>query len=678
LEGSKNLITGHGSFADDLRLEGMLHLKVVRSPYARARILKIEGEGITGAEFKANLSAVGEGAWGGERVSVPYPALASEYVSYVGQPVAAVLADDQYKAEDMMEEIVADYDALKPLVDPEEALAFEPIHPGTKSNVVSKMEAGHDFQSDAPVILEDELVNERVAPNPIEPRALVARYDGSKLTVWASTQSVYSWKEGILGVTNLPHESVNVIQMDTGGAFGTKSGMYPEYAIACYASMKTKRPVKWIETRSEHLLATSHGRGARGRIKLYSNREGRVSGLKADLLIDNGAFAAGLGAFATRWIGMQLTGPYAIEQIFVTGASVFTNKVPLGPYRGAGRPEAAFFYERMMDLLADELHLDPVEVRLRNASKEPFVSPLGLKLEPFEPFLKSAIEELGYFKRKSDKSNIGFSTFILVPAVQPGESARIAISHGEVKVWMGGSQSGQDHEIIAQKLVGEVLGIPDSVIKLQRGDTDQLDRGIGSWGSRTAIVGGAALIEAATKIREKARQDLGDYTQEQLLEHEFDVTVFHNQNQSVISFGANLARVSIDRETGRARVDECAAYYDAGRVLNPYMAESQSIVGSAQGIGQVLYEEAGYSRDAGQLIPGTIEDAGVPTASMIPDIRIELAKHPSKLGEPIKGIGEASTTGVPPAVIRALEKSIGKRLRKTPLRSEEILALIRN
>ncbi|MDG6907183.1 MAG: xanthine dehydrogenase family protein molybdopterin-binding subunit, partial [Nitrososphaerota archaeon] len=628
---SRNFITGHANFVDDLHLESMLLLKISRSPYARARILKIEGEGITGREFKANLASVGEGAWGGGHVSVPYPALAAEYVSYVGQPVAGVLAEDRYKAEDMLDSINVDYDVQRPLVDPRDAFEFEPIHPGTKSNIIAKVDLGQDFKSDSPIVLEDTLSNERISANPIEPRGLVAYYDGSKLTVWASTQSVHTWKQGILGSTKLPCESVRVIQMDTGGAFGTKSGFYPECAVACYASMKTKRPVKWIETRSEHMLATSHGRGISGKIKIYADRQGRVDGMKADILVDNGAFP-GFGASAPGWLGRQLSGPYAIEKIYATGTSVFTNKVPLGPYRGAGRPEAAFFYERMMDMLSDELHLDPVEVRLRNASSKPFVSPLGLKIDPFEPFLKSATENLGYYQRKLG-SNVGFSTFILVSAVMPGESARIRLGNGEARVWFGGSQSGQEHEKIAQKIVSEELGIPPEVVKLERGDTDQLDQGIGTWGSRTTIVASAALIDAAGKIRKMAEEKLGNYTPQDLLMHDFDVTVFHQMNESMISFGANLASVSIDRETGRASVEECIAYYDAGRVLNPYMAESQTIGGIAQGIGQVLYEEAAYSKEEGQLLTGTLEDAGIPTATLVPNITVKLAEHPSKRGE---------------------------------------------
>jgi len=661
-------------FVDDLHLEGMLHLKIVRSPFARARILKVEG-GINGSEIKANLASVGEG-WGGAAVSVPYPVLASDYVSYVGQPVAAVLANDQYKAEDLLEEIAVDYEAMKPLVNPEDASDFEPIHPNAKSNIISKVELGEDFRIDAPVVLEDELVNLRISPNPIEPRGLVAYYDGSKLTVWASTQSIHSWKDGIAGVTKLPQASVRIIQMDTGGAFGTKSGLYPEYAIACYATMKMKRPVKWIETRSEHLLATSHGRGARGRIKVYADTQGHVSGLKGDLLIDNGAFATGIGGFMSSWIGFQLTGPYAIDKMFVTGVSVFTNKVPLGPYRGAGRPEAAFFYERMMDLLADELHIDPAEVRLRNVSAKPFTSPVGLSFEPFEPFLRSAIKELGYANTSKSETNNGFSCFILVSSVAPGESTRISIREGTVRVWMGGSQGGQDHETIARDLVSQELGIPPSVIKLERGDTEQLDQGVGTWGSRSAVVGGAALIEASKKIREQATAELGNFTPEELLNHNFDVTIFHDESEPVVSFGANLAKVSVDRETGTASPNVCAAYYDAGRVLNPYMAENQSIGGTVQGIGQVLWEEALYDKD-GQLIVGTMEDAGIPSASLTGSITVQLVKHASELDYPIKGIGEAATTGVPPAVIRALEKDLGKRLRRTPVRAEEILALIK-
>jgi len=671
LESPDRLVIGKGRFIDDLRMEEMLHLKMVRSPFARARVLSVKG-GITGSEFKANVAAVGEGAWGaGGYVSVPYPALASSYVSYVGQPVAAVLADDPYKAEDMMEEVEVEYESLKPLVDPEDALDFEPIHPDIRSNLVGRTKLGQEFDEGAPVVLEDELLNERIIPNPMEPRGLVARYDGSRLTVWASTQSVHSWKSGLCSALQLPREAVRVVEVDTGGAFGSKSALYPEYAVACYASMKTGRPVKWIETRSEQLQATSQGRGARGRMKVYAERSGRVLGIKADLLVDSGAFALGVGAMAARFVGLQLTGPYAIEKALVDATNVFTNKVPLGPYRGAGRPEAAFFVERMMDLLADELKLDPVEVRLRNASPAPFVSPLGLKIDPFQPFLKSAVEGLGYATR--DRSGaFGFSSFLLMSSVQPGESSRVAVKGGKVKVWLGPSPGGQDHDVIAKIILSEELGVPESVVELQGGDTDQLDQGIGTWGSRSAVVLTGALVEAAGRIREQATAALGEYSPRRLLEHEFDVTVFHREGDQANSFGAYLVRASLS-DAGEAKVEECAAFHDVGRVINPPMIEGQIVGGCAQGIGQVLFENVNYNEDGQQLV-GTIADAGLILASSMPHVSTTLMKEePGTLSRGrVKGVGEAPTIGVPPALVRALEVALGRRLRRTPLSPEEL------
>jgi carbon-monoxide dehydrogenase large subunit len=667
LRESDKFLSGRGRFVDDLKLEGMLHLKMVRSPYARARILKVRG-GITGSEFRGDIVSVGEGAWGGP-VSVSYPSLPTEYVSYSGQPVAAVLGKDPYEAEDLLEQVEVDYEPLKPLIDPEEARTFEPIHPTLKSNVVNEVQLGEDFSDGSPIILEDRLVNARISPNPMEPRAMVARYDGSRLTVWASTQSVHTWKEAISDIMRLPAEAVRVIQMDTGGAFGAKSSLYPEYAVACYAAIKTRKPVKWVETRSEHLLATNQGRGARAQMKIFADREGHVNGLKADLLVDNGAFAVGIGASAPRFIGYLLTGPYAIKRAYITASSVFTNKVPLGPYRGAGRPEAAFFIERMMDLLADELGQDPVEIRLKNASSKRFISPLGLKVDPLEPFLRTAADKLDYWKRANEK-DIGFSCFILPSAVQPGESARIAIKGGSVRVWIGGGQSGQQHEVIAREVLKEELGIPASALKLEMGDTDELDEGIGTWGSRTAIVAGAALVEAAGKIREQAKK-AGASSPGDILMHDFDVRVFHYMRESVSSLGANLVRVSLS-DTGEAKVEECLAFYDIGKVLDKENVEAQVAGGSAQGIGQVLSEESWYNEE-GQLITGTLADTGLPLASSVPRIIVRLAAHQPSEGLPVKGVGEAATTGLPPAVVRALERTLGRRLRKTPLHQDELL-----
>jgi carbon-monoxide dehydrogenase large subunit len=661
-DSSRKLVEGRGQFVNDLRLPNMLHMAVVRSPYGRAWLLKVSG-GINFSELKASLASVGEGS--SEGGGVAQPVLASDYVNFVGQPVAAVLGSDVYDAEDKMDEVEVDYEPLEAVIDPESALASPPIHPGTNSNVLATFQLGRPFElRDAPVVLQDTILNRRISPNPLEPRGVVVDFEGSRLTVWASTQSVHAWKEGLCESLALDPKSVRVIQMDTGGAFGSKGGCYPEYVIASYASMKLKRPVKWIETRTEHLMATHQGRGARAKMEIYADRSGKVHGLKADLLIDAGAYAPGMGTMAPRWIGFQITGPYNTSKVFVDAKSVYTNKVPLGPYRGAGRPEAAMFIERMMDLLADELKMDPVEVRLRNASSEPFVSPLGLRLDPFKPFLESAVKELGYYEKREGEG-VGFSCFVLIPAAQPGESARVAIKQGRVKVWLGGSAHGQGHEVWIKLLVSEELGVSQSLIDVQKSDTDELDEGVGTWGSRTAVVGGAALVEAAAKIKAQATTKLGTYSSGELLKHEFDVTVFRRQEEQLNAFGANLVTAYLD-EFGNVHVKKCKAYYDVGRPLNPQMIESQIIGGTAQGIGQVLNEEARYDND-GQLLTATIGDAGILTALSMPAVEIKLATMPSPLPHGAKGVGESPTMGIPPATVRAIEKVIGERLRETPI-----------
>jgi carbon-monoxide dehydrogenase large subunit len=591
--------------------------------------------------------------------------LASEYVNYVGQPVAAVLGDDPYLAEDKMLEVDVEYEPLKAVVDPESSLTSPPIHPDTTSNVLADFQMGKQFElPDAPVMLEDVLLNRRISPNPLEPRGLVVEYDGSRLTVWASTQSVYTWKEGLCESLQLDPKIVRVIQMDTGGAFGSKGGIYPEYVIACYAAMKMKRPVKWIETRMEHEMATNQGRGARAKMRIYSDRKGVVLGLKTDLLIDAGAYSFGMGGMAPRWIGFQITGPYVIPLVFVDAKAVYTNKVPLGPYRGAGRPEAAMFIERMMDLLADELKLDPVELRMRNASSAPYVSPLGLKLDPFKPFLESAIEELGYYERHN-KESVGFSSFVLIPAAQPGESSRVVVKNGRVKVWLGGSTHGQGHDVWVRLLIGEELGVPQSIVDLEKSDTEQLDEGVGSWGSRSVVEAGTALVETARKIKAKCTKKFGKYSPNDLLTGDWDETVFHEEKGQVNSFGANLVTAYVSAE-GIVRINRCVAYYDVGRPLNPSMIESQVIGGSAQAIGQVLTEEAKYDDD-GQMLTATIADAGLISALTMPRVEVKLAHVPSLLPHGAKGVGESPTLGVPPAAVRAIEKLVGRRLRETPI-----------
>ncbi len=663
-------LTGKGSFVADLALPDMIHLKIVRSRYARAILRSVKGGYTTAADMRAMMTAVGEGAEGG-RGSVPWPALAKDRVNYVGQPIAGVIGRTLEEAEDLLDSVDVEYEPLKAFADPEVALTAEPIHPGTRSNVMGSGKVGSPFDDPgAPVVIEETLRNERVVPNPLEPRGVVVLWDGHRLTVYASTQSVPSFQEGFSETLHLPHKAVHVIQMDTGGAFGSKGGIYPEYIVAAHVAMKNKnRAVRWIETRYEHLMVTDQGRGVRANVTLLADRDGKLRGLKGDLLIDGGAYGAGMADWAPGWIGMQMTGPYVFPHAHVTGRGVYTNKVPLGPYRGAGRPEAAFFIERSMDFLADELGMDPADLRLRNVIDEPFKSPTGLQVPAAKTFLEDAVRELDYRRRVGD-GHTGFSAFVLVPAARDGEGARIVIRAGRVHVWTGGNPHGQGHEVFIRRLVSEALDVPQELIVLEKSDSDAVPKGVGSWGSRTAIVGGGAVIEAAQRIKKKAT-GRDPYSAQKLLAGSYDVQVFWKPEGSLNSLGANLVTADLD-DTGMVRVRECDAYYDAGEVLYREMLESQVAGGSTQAMGQVLSEGAVYDED-GQPLAVTIGDSGVLSATEGARFAVKTAKTRSNTPHGAKGVGESPAIGVPPALMRAVERQAGHRLTRTPLDPEDLI-----
>lgn len=667
---SSVFVRGKGHYVDDIIIPEMLHMTILRSPYARAKILSIKG-GLSSRDLGAKMASVGEGAGPNQRGSIE-PVFATGYVNYVGEPVAAVFADDRYRSNDLLDSIEVDYDPLKPVVTIDDALNAGPIHNGMTSNVLVESSKGTDFPDPkSPIVLEDTMENDRVSTNPIEPRGIVASYVNDILNVWVSTQSVHSIKDGLVESLKLSPDRVRVMQTDTGGAFGSKGGLYPEYVIASYASMKYGKPVKWIETRREHLSSTNPGRGVRGRVKIFAEQNGRITGVKGDVLVDAGAYGTGIASFSAGFIAMMMTGPYSIEKGYVTGRSVMTNKVPQGPYRGAGRPEASFFIERMLDLLADELKMDPAEVRLLNMSDKPFTSPLGMKIEAARPFFEGAVRELRYREETKLTRGVGLSFFVLVPAVYPGESARIIVKDHRIKVWLGGNSHGQGHESFVRKLVNEELEVPESVVTLFRGDTGMTREGVGSWGSRSAIVGGAAIVAVCRKIRKDVEKKFGSYSPETLLSGYFDEFINEEQKMSLNSFGANLATVEIGK-LGNVRVKKCIAYYDVGRALNREMVIGQIQGGMAQGIGQTLHEGLYYDHD-GQLITSSISDAGVPLAEDLPNFEVKIAEHRSALPHGAKGVGESPTIGVPTALIRAIERASGKRLSKTPVKPDDLI-----
>ena len=663
MKSEEKFVRGTGQFVDDIKFPDMLYMSVVRSDYARARLLKVKG-GINARVFNHSLAAVGEGAMSGFE-KAQHMVFASGFVNYLGEPIAAVYSDDPYKSEDLIDSVEVDYEPLKPVIDPEKALASEPIHSGFKSNIISEKWMGKDFKTDSPIVLEDSFRNNRIVTNPIEPRGVIANYDGKRLTLWIGTQSVFSIREGICGAMGLSPENVHIIQADTGGAFGSKGGLYPEYVMASYIAMKEKRPVKWIETRREHLMASHPCRGALAKMKLFADRTGKITGLKGEILVDSGAYAGGTGEFSSRFITHQITGQYKIENAYFRALSVFTNKVPQGPYRGAGRPEAAFFTERMVDMLADELKMDPFDVRLINATDKPFVSPMGMKIGASKPFMIRARKELGYVPFDATK-DAGIALFVLVPASQPGESARIKSEGGRIRVWLGGNVHVQGHEGFVRRIVNEELGDREDLVDLEMGDSDALEDGVGAWGSRSAMMGGSAVTVAARKLKEQVRKKLGSYSAAKLLEGSFDIYEFFNYKDSYNSFGSNLAKVSVD-SYDRIKVLEDRSYYDLGRVLNRQMVRGQIVGGNLQGIGQTLSENIEYDDD-GQLLTGSISEAGLLNSEITTKYTVKLDETPSDLPSGAKGLGEAPTIGTPSAIARAVEVYTGKRIRETPIK----------
>jgi carbon-monoxide dehydrogenase large subunit len=664
-----DLVRGKGQFLDDLRFPGMLHLKVIRSIHARARILSVPPS-LVGRDLHVVLPSTGEGAAAGI-TGVGEPAVAQEVVNYVGQPVGGVLAPTLAEAEDLASSVEVQYDPLPPVVTIDQALHSPPIHPGTPSNVMTEFTLGERFGDlRAPVVLEDRFKIARVAANPLETRGAVATFAGGRLTLYASTQSVFSVRGGLSQTLGLPAASVRVVQTDTGGAFGSKGSLYPEYVLLAHAAMRTGHPVKWTETRREHLTSSRHGRGTEGHVTLHAGRDGRVLALEAEILVDAGAYLCGLNGSTPRFIGFQLTGPYGIPRAYVHARGFYTNKVPLGPYRGAGRPEAAFLVERMMDRLADEVGLDPVEVRRRNATDAPTRTPLGLELPASRPFLEEAVSALSC--PSPLPPGTGFCLFVLVPALAPGEGARLRVQDGRLEVGLGSHNHGQAHSAWTRSLLVEELGVPPDRIVIYPADTDFLARGIGSWGSRSAMAGGAALVAAARRLRREVEERTGGFDVDRLLNGSWDVTLFEQQSGQMNSLGANLVRATVD-PLGRVTVEAVLAHYDLGRVLVQRAAESQVVGGTLQAIGETLSEEMVYD-EAGQVLTGSLADAGLLPSSPATPVRVEFHGTPSPIPPGAKGVGESPTVGVPPALVRALETALEHRITDLPVRPPQILA----
>ena len=733
------LITGKGTYVDDVRLVGMLHLALARSPHAHARITNVDTsaaldvEGVvgvyTGADLHEQLGSLICGWVVPDTKEVPHPPIAIDKVNTVGDVVAAVVADDPRTAADAAELVVVDYDILDAVVDMEAGVqdGAAQIHEDAPNNIAFEWEVGGgDYDAaaaGAEVRVSERIVNQRLIPNPMEPRGVVADFNAgtNQLTVYTSTQIPHLVRLLLALVTGHPEHQIRVIAPDVGGGFGCKLYLYAEEVIAGMIAKNLGQPVKWIEGRQENFLATTHGRDHVGQMEICGDSEGNVTGLSTDLYANMGAYLSTFApAIPTYLFGLMLVGPYTIDNIHCKVTGVFTNTTPVDAYRGAGRPEATYLVERMMDRYAAEIGMDPAEVRRKNLIP-PFedghevATTVIYDSGNYEAGLDRALELVGYDDFRKEQAaareqgrylGIGLSTYVEICGMAPSavaytlgaragvwESALVRVHPtGKVTVFSGSSGHGQGHHTTFAQLAAAELGVDVEDVEVVQGDTDKVQMGTGTFGSRSAVCGGNAIHMSIEKIQDKAKRiaanlleaapedivnengqyfvqgapanaktfqevALAAYWYESLPEGTEPgleaVSIFDPQNFTW-PFGTHIAVVEVDGDTGEVELQKYVALDDVGNVINPMIVEGMVHGGVAQGVGQALQEEAIYD-DSGQLLTGSMMDYALPTAEDIPSIITDRTETPSPtnpLG--VKGAGETGTIAASPAVMNAV------------------------
>ncbi|GAA4789355.1 xanthine dehydrogenase family protein molybdopterin-binding subunit [Streptomyces ziwulingensis] len=736
------LLTGQTTWTDNIQAAGLLHLAFVRSPMAHARIDRIdlapalERPGVvaafTGADLAASTGSL-PCAWPvTEDIVLPdHPAIAVDEVRYAGDPVAVVVARDRYAAADALEAVEVDYTPLAPVLDLEAALTDGSplVHAdrGTNRSYVWPFRAGEEFAAvceRAEVVLERRYHQQRLIANAMEPRAVVVTPPAAsgEYTVYSATQIPHILRVMLALVTGVPEQELRVVAPDVGGGFGSKLQVYGEEVVALDLARRLGRPVKWTESRSEGYLATHHGRGMIQDVRIAADRDGRLRGLKVDLLADMGAYlmlvtpgVPVLGAF-------MYPGIYKMDSYEFTCTGVFTTRTPTDAYRGAGRPEATYAIERVMDDLAAELGLDPVELRRRNWIRReefPYRTIAGLTYDSgdYEAATEKALALFGYDGLRAEQRKrqergdtvrlgIGVSTYTEMCGLAPSrvlrdlrysaggwEAADIRVlPTGKVEVVTGTSPHGQGHVTSWSQIAADVLGVPFEDVAVVHGDTRVAPRGMDTYGSRSLVVGGAAVHRAAEKVVAKARKMAAHLLRASERDLEFRDGVFavkgspqarrtiqeiafesftahdlpdgmepgidagHVLDPENFSYphGTHLCAVEVDTETGLTRIRSYVCVDDVGRVVNPMIVEGQVHGGLAQGIAQALYEEAVYDDD-GNLVSGTMADYVVPAAGDLPDFVTDRTETPAA-GHPlgVKGVGEAGTIASTPAVVGAI------------------------
>jgi len=631
----ERMLLGRGRFVDDVRPEGALHIAFVRSLHARARVLAIRGGGatlLTAAELAGRARPVPLLVPHGVEVAgAAHPLLADGEVRYVGQPVAAVLAATPAEAEDALERVEVEYEPFDAPV--EELLRWH--------RTGGDVEAA--FAGAAHVVAARHAIP-RVVAAPIEPRGCIAEADGDGLRMMVSAQDPHRPLAGLAHALDLPPESVHVTVPDVGGAFGSKGPIAPEAVVAAVAALDLGRPVKWVETRTENFLAAYQGRGVEGEVELALDADGTMRGLRARLVADTGAYLHPATAVPPHTMGMLMTGAYAIGAADVEVVGLRTDKVPTGPCRGAGRPEACYLLERTIDAAAHELGLDPVGLRRRNLiASFPHETPLGFTYDSgdYARCLETALELVG---EAPAGRRVGRGVAMYVErAGGQWESAEIARSgDGHVVVRSSSRPHGQGHDTTFAQIVADRLGIAIEDVELRFGDSDEVPPGVGTFGGRSVAMAGSAVAIAADRLAAGER-----------------TASVRFESPVVFGSGAYAAVVEIDAETGALTVHRIAAVDDAGTIINPLLAEGQVMGGTVHGLGTVLTEEMAYD-EHGQPATSSFAGYALLSAGEQPPVATAFVSSPTPLN-PLgaKGIGEAGTIGAPAAVANAVADALG-------------------
>jgi carbon-monoxide dehydrogenase large subunit len=747
------LITGTSTYVTDIALPGMLWVAFVRSPHAHARIRRIDATAalgvpgvrrvVTGEDIKAlakpipPASASGEGGASSGAPGRQHWALSTEVVRHVGEAVAAVLADSDYAAHDGVDAVTVDWEPLPAVTDIFKAMqAGAPqLHADAPRNIehetpIKSGDPDAAFTSAARVV-KQRMVSQRLCAVSLEPRACVAAPDGISggIVVYATHQAPHNLRFDLANVLGMEANLVRVINPDMGGGFGVKFGCYPEDVVLAALARKLRTPLKWVETRVEHLVATTHGRDQVTDLEAAVEADGTVTALRMHVYANVGAYP--VFTFIPDLTLFMGVGVYKFTNVDLKSTCVLTNTTTVAAYRGAGRPEAAYYLERMMDIVAAELGLPPEQVRRANfiaPSAFPYATPTGQNYDSgeYDKALTAALAEADVDTLRRDQAErlrrgdarllgIGMACYVEMCGFGPYESAIVRVdSSGSVTAYTGTSAHGQGHETTFAQIIADHLGVEYDKVVVKHGDTAAIPMGNGTGGSRSLVVGGTAILNATLKVQDKARRIAASMLEAAFedvvltdgrymvkgapskalglaqiaahaygegldagLEHGLEATEFFRPPALVYPFGAHVAVVEVDRETGAVHLVDYVSVDDCGVRVTPNLVRGQVHGGLAQGIAQAFWEEIVYSDD-GQLVTGSLMDYAIPRAEDLPSFRDSATVTPSPrnpLGA--KGIGEAATIGSTPAAVNAVVdalRSAGVKHLDMPLRASDLRA----